>query len=39
VEIYDEGRARVSLDGKILDERNLTPMRIELMPEALNYIV
>ncbi len=39
VEIYDEGRARVSLDGKMLDTRNLTPMRIELMPEALNYII
>lgn len=39
VEIFDEGKARVSLDGKILDGKNLTPMRIEVMPEALNYIV
>ena len=39
VEIFDEGRAKVSLDGCMLEGKNLTPLRIEVMRECLNYIV
>ena len=39
VEVTDAGKAKVSLDGCILDAKNLTPMRVEILPEALNYIV
>lgn len=39
VEIMDAGKAKVSLDGCILDTKNLTPMRVEILPEALHYIV
>jgi diacylglycerol kinase family enzyme len=39
VEVMDAGKAKVSLDGCILDAKNLTPMRVEIIPEALNYIV
>lgn len=39
VEILDEGKARISLDGSMLDEQQISPMRIEVIPEALNFII
>ncbi len=37
--ITDDGRAKVSVDGCILDIKKLTPMRIEIQPDAIKYIV
>ncbi len=39
VEIYDKGKAKISLDGCMLDSKNISLMRIEIKPECLNYIV
>ncbi len=39
MELFDVGKARVSLDGCMLDSKQPTPMRIEIIPECLNYIV
>lgn len=39
VEILDEGKARISLDGCMLEEPKVTPMRIEVQPECLNFII
>ena len=39
VEVMDTGKAKVSLDGCMLDAKNLTPMRVEILPEHLNYII
>ena len=39
VEVIDVGKAKVSLDGCILDAKTLTPMRVEVLPESLEYIV
>jgi len=39
VEICDAGKAKISLDGCILGDKNLTPMRLEILPEHLSYIV
>ena len=39
VVVTDEGKAKVSVDGCILDMKKLTPMRVEILPDALNYIV
>lgn len=37
--VNDEGKAKVSVDGYILEMKKLTPMRVEIEPECLNYIV
>lgn len=39
MELYDVGKAKISLDGCLLDSKRLTPMRIELVQECIRYII
>ncbi|MBQ0103647.1 MAG: lipid kinase [Prevotellaceae bacterium] len=39
VSITDAGKAKVSVDGCILDMKKLMPMRAEIVPDAINFIV